>query len=79
MRVLKVHVQVEWDRAELVAIVTEQDGKVTIDYKDEDSKSFLEPVKLLGHSYFISDEKLTWTLWKAFSRAAVSFSPEVQS
>ena len=55
MRVLEVHVQVEWDRAELVAIVTELDGKVTIDYRDEGSKSFLEPVRLLGHQYFISD------------------------
>ncbi len=74
MRILKVYAQAEWDRSELVAIVTEQGGEVTIKYKDKGSKSFLEPVKLLGHEYFPSDgEAYMDALEKAFCQSSSIF------
>ncbi len=80
MRTLKVTLQTSWDENELLALVTEENGIVTIKYMDESARSLIESVWVGDRMYTPSDGKAYMrALERAFSVSSRIIIEEVQS
>ena len=80
MRALKVTLQTSWDENELLALVTEENGIVTIRYMDESAKSLIESVWVGGRAHTPSDgEAYMRALEMAFSVSSRVIITEVRS
>ncbi len=55
MRTLTVALQTSWDENELLALVTEKNGIVTIKYMDESARSLIESVWVGDRMYTPND------------------------
>ena len=80
MRTLKVTLQTSWDENELLALVTEENGIVTIKYIDESAKSLIESV-WVGERIFTPSDGSAYmrALERAFSVSSRVIITEVRS